>query len=79
MGNPYTYYSESGAEYFVRRGETAYSNVYYSIVVCHKKNAGASCVNEVRYESAEAAQSALDEMARENGWRKRICRTEIKK
>ncbi|OUO91846.1 hypothetical protein [Cloacibacillus sp. An23] len=73
MGNPYTCYSESGAEYFVRRSETAYSRyVYYSVVVCHKKNAGASCVNEVRYESAEAAQSALDEMARENGWRKRI-------
>lgn len=73
MGNPYTYYSESGAEYFVRRVETAYSrHIYYIIAVCHKKKASASCVNDARYESAEAAQSALDAMARENGWRKRI-------
>lgn len=73
MDNPYTYYSESGAEYFVCRCETLYSKKsHYGIAVsCPKKNKKI-LINEVEYQTAEEAQSALDKMARENGWRKRI-------
>lgn len=73
MSNPYTYYGESGAEYFACRCETLYDKEsYYCIAVSHPKKNKKILINEVEYLTAEDAQAALDEMASKRGWRKGI-------
>lgn len=73
MSNPYTYYSESGAEYFVNCYLTIYGKgPYYCIMVGYPGRTKKTRIDRSGFLSAEEAQAALDEMADKRGWRKGI-------